>query len=94
VGRAGNKLRLELIPDQRRATDTPRRPLIGGTSKEPGLTRNREEEVAMLGAHPISPVLLATDLTAAKEFYHDRLGLQILSETDASITVACGGGPG
>ena len=47
----------------------------------------------MLGAHPISPVLLATDLTAAKEFYHDRLGLQILSETDASITVASGGGP-
>ena len=46
----------------------------------------------MLGAHPISPVLLATDLIAAKEFYHGRLGLQILSETDASITVACGGG--
>ena len=46
----------------------------------------------MLGAHPISPVLLATDLSAAKEFYHGRLGLQILSESDAAITFGCGGG--
>jgi hypothetical protein len=26
----------------------------------------------MLGDHPISPVLLAKDLAAAREFYHDR----------------------
>ena len=25
----------------------------------------------MLGEHPITPVLLAKDLTAAREFYHD-----------------------
>ena len=40
----------------------------------------------MLGAHPIHPVLLATDLAAAKDFYHDRLGLEILSESEAAIT--------
>ena len=34
----------------------------------------------MLGAHPIYPVLLATDLAATKEFYHDRLVLEILNE--------------
>jgi catechol-2,3-dioxygenase len=46
----------------------------------------------MLGAHPIQPVLLATDLTAAKDFYHRRLGLDILTESDAAITLGCGGG--
>ena len=46
----------------------------------------------MLGAHPIHPVLLATDLAAAKDFYHDRLGLEILSESKAAITFRCGGG--
>jgi catechol 2,3-dioxygenase-like lactoylglutathione lyase family enzyme len=28
----------------------------------------------MLGNHPITPVLLATDLAAAREFYHGKLG--------------------
>jgi catechol 2,3-dioxygenase-like lactoylglutathione lyase family enzyme len=46
----------------------------------------------MLGDHPIHPVLLATDLAAARGFYHDRLGLQILSESEAAITFRCGGG--
>jgi catechol 2,3-dioxygenase-like lactoylglutathione lyase family enzyme len=46
----------------------------------------------MLGDHPIHPVLLATDLTAARDFYHDRLGLEILSESEAAITFRCGGG--
>ncbi|HEU4910209.1 MAG TPA: VOC family protein [Propionibacteriaceae bacterium] len=46
----------------------------------------------MLGRHPIHPVLLATDLAAAKEFYHTQLGLEILSESDAAITLRCGGG--
>ena len=44
----------------------------------------------MLGAHPISPVLLATDLAAARAFYHEQLGLEILSENDAAITLRCG----
>jgi predicted enzyme related to lactoylglutathione lyase len=45
----------------------------------------------MLGTHPIYPVLLATDLGAAKDFYHGRLGLEILRESDAGITLRCGG---
>ena len=46
----------------------------------------------MLGDHPIHPVLLATDLAAAREFYHDRLGLEILTENEAAIAFRCGGG--
>ena len=46
----------------------------------------------MLGEHPITPVLLAKDLAAAREFYHDRLGLEILTEADDGIVFKCGGG--
>src|SRR5215212_9677002 len=46
----------------------------------------------MLGAHPIYPVLLATDLASARDFYHVQLGLEILSESAAAITFRCGGG--
>ena len=46
----------------------------------------------MLGDHPIHPVLLATDLAAARDFYHDRLGLEILDESEAAIIFRCGGG--
>jgi catechol 2,3-dioxygenase-like lactoylglutathione lyase family enzyme len=46
----------------------------------------------MLGDHPIHPVLLATDLAATRDFYHDQLGLEILSESEAAITFRCGGG--
>jgi catechol 2,3-dioxygenase-like lactoylglutathione lyase family enzyme len=46
----------------------------------------------MLGEHPITPVLLAKDLAAAREFYHDRVGLEILTENEAAITFRCGGG--
>jgi catechol 2,3-dioxygenase-like lactoylglutathione lyase family enzyme len=46
----------------------------------------------VLGDHPIHPVLLATDLAAAREFYHDRLGLEILEENEAAIVLRCGGG--
>jgi len=45
----------------------------------------------MLGEHPITPVLLAKDLAAAREFYHDRLGLEILTESDDAIVFKCGG---
>jgi hypothetical protein len=33
----------------------------------------------MLGEHPITPCLLATDLAAAREFDHGKPGLQIIS---------------
>jgi catechol 2,3-dioxygenase-like lactoylglutathione lyase family enzyme len=46
----------------------------------------------MLGDHPISTVLLAKDLAAAREFYHDRLGLEILRESDDELLFRCGGG--
>jgi catechol 2,3-dioxygenase-like lactoylglutathione lyase family enzyme len=46
----------------------------------------------MLGDHPIHPVLLATDLAATRDFYHTRLGLEILNESEAAITFRCGGG--
>jgi catechol 2,3-dioxygenase-like lactoylglutathione lyase family enzyme len=46
----------------------------------------------MLGAHPIHPVLLATDLAAARDFYHAKLGLEILNESDAAIVFRCGAG--
>jgi catechol 2,3-dioxygenase-like lactoylglutathione lyase family enzyme len=46
----------------------------------------------MLGEHPITPVLLAKDLAAAREFYHDKLGLEILTENENAITFKCGGG--
>ena len=46
----------------------------------------------MLGDHPITPVLLAEDLAATREFYHDRLGLEILTESDDAIVFRCGAG--
>jgi catechol 2,3-dioxygenase-like lactoylglutathione lyase family enzyme len=46
----------------------------------------------MLGNHPITPVLLATDLAAAREFYHGKLGLQIEREDDNAIVFRCGSG--
>jgi catechol 2,3-dioxygenase-like lactoylglutathione lyase family enzyme len=44
----------------------------------------------MLGEHPITPVLLATDLAAAREFYHDKLGLQIERQNENAIVFSCG----
>ena len=46
----------------------------------------------MLGEHPITPVLLATDLATAREFYHDKLGLQIVREDENAIVFRCGSG--
>jgi predicted enzyme related to lactoylglutathione lyase len=44
----------------------------------------------MLGESPISPVLLAKDMAAARNFYHDQLGLEILTESDYSLVFRCG----
>jgi catechol 2,3-dioxygenase-like lactoylglutathione lyase family enzyme len=46
----------------------------------------------MLGDHPITPVLLATDLAAARDFYHCKLGLQIIREDKNAIVFRCGSG--
>jgi catechol-2,3-dioxygenase len=45
----------------------------------------------MLADHPIDPMLLATDLAVAREFYGDRIGLEVLIENDDFLTFSCGG---
>jgi catechol-2,3-dioxygenase len=45
----------------------------------------------MLADHPIDVMLLATDLGVAKEFYGDRIGLEVLLESDDFLTFGCGG---
>ena len=47
----------------------------------------------MLNDHAVFPILLAKDLDAARSFYHDTLGLEILREDpDDRIVFRCGGG--
>jgi catechol-2,3-dioxygenase len=45
----------------------------------------------MLGQHPIDVMILATDLGVAREFYGDRIGLEVLIESDDFLTFSCGG---
>ena len=45
----------------------------------------------MLADQPIDPMILATDLAVAKEFYGERVGLGILIETRDFVTFKCGG---
>ncbi len=44
----------------------------------------------MLAEHPIDVMILAIDLRVAREFYADKLGLEILIETDDFVTFGCG----
>jgi catechol 2,3-dioxygenase-like lactoylglutathione lyase family enzyme len=46
----------------------------------------------MLGDSPVHPILLAKDLAAARHFYHDQLGLEILLEREGAIEFRCGQG--
>ena len=46
----------------------------------------------MLGEYPIDVVLLATDLEASKDFYLNKIGLEILDESAYGIQFKCGGG--
>jgi hypothetical protein len=45
----------------------------------------------MLASQPIDPMILATDLAVAREFYGDRIGLDVLIESDDFLTFGCGG---
>jgi catechol-2,3-dioxygenase len=45
----------------------------------------------MLAEQPIDVMLLGTDLLVTKEFYAERLGLEILIESDDFLTFKCGG---
>jgi len=46
----------------------------------------------MLGTAAVHPILLAKDLGQAKAFYHDKLGLDVIGESDRTIEFRCGGG--
>lgn len=43
----------------------------------------------MLGDYSIDVVLLATDLDAARDFYRDKVGLEILHENADAVTFKC-----
>jgi catechol-2,3-dioxygenase len=45
----------------------------------------------MLANHPIDPMILATDLAIARQFYGDVIGLELLLENDDFLTFRCGG---
>jgi catechol-2,3-dioxygenase len=45
----------------------------------------------MLANHPIDPMILATNLAVARDFYGDRVGLEVLIESDDFLTFKCGG---
>jgi catechol 2,3-dioxygenase-like lactoylglutathione lyase family enzyme len=46
----------------------------------------------MLGDYPIDVVLLAPDLDASRDFYRDKIGLQIVTESPNAVTFKCGSG--
>ncbi len=46
----------------------------------------------MLGDYPIDVVLLATDLEASKDFYANKIGLEILDDSLYAVQFKCGGG--
>jgi catechol 2,3-dioxygenase-like lactoylglutathione lyase family enzyme len=46
----------------------------------------------LLGSSPLHPILLSRDLAQTRDFYHDKLGLQILIENEKKIEFRCGGG--
>jgi catechol-2,3-dioxygenase len=45
----------------------------------------------MLAAQPIDVMLLGTDLAVAKYFYGEKVGLEVLLESDEFVTFSCGG---
>ena len=45
----------------------------------------------MLANQPIDVMLLATDLGVAREFYGEKVGLEVLIETDEFLTFKAGG---
>ena len=45
----------------------------------------------MLAEQPIDVMLLATDLAVARRFYAERVGLELLLESDEFLTFKCGG---
>ncbi|HEX6140148.1 MAG TPA: VOC family protein [Candidatus Limnocylindria bacterium] len=50
------------------------------------------EASQVLGDHPISPILLSTDLAASLAFYHDTLGLEVIAQDEERLVLRCGEG--
>ncbi len=48
----------------------------------------------MLAEHSIDVMLTAPDLGAARRFYSDRVGLEVLIQSDDVVTFLCGGDSG
>jgi catechol 2,3-dioxygenase-like lactoylglutathione lyase family enzyme len=46
----------------------------------------------MLGDHPIDTILLATDLQESRDFYAEKVGLEVVREDERAIEFRCGGG--
>ena len=44
----------------------------------------------MLSEYAIDIVLLATDLESTRDFYRDKIGLEILNENSSAVTFKCG----
>ena len=44
----------------------------------------------MLGDYSLDVVFLATDLDAARDFYRDKIGLELLNESPNAVTFKCG----
>src|SRR5438093_12116177 len=44
----------------------------------------------MLGDYPLEVVLLATDLEATRDFYREKMGLELLSDNPNAVTFKCG----
>jgi len=45
----------------------------------------------VLGDYPIDIVLLAPDLEVSKDFYANKVGLKIVSDSPGAVTFRCGG---
>ena len=46
----------------------------------------------MLGGAPVYPILLSTDMAASLAFYRDRLGLELLGQSEERLVFKCGDG--
>jgi catechol-2,3-dioxygenase len=45
----------------------------------------------LLSQYPIDVVLLATDMDASREFYANKVGLSVLTDSPGAVTFQCGG---
>src|SRR5918995_1492196 len=65
---------------------------IGGPVRSwSALSASRRGGDDMLAKHPIDVMLTATDLGVAKRFYGDKVGLDVLIESEDFVTFGCGG---